>query len=424
MMKISKKILISTFAVVSAVSVPTTIAIAATSCSSSSESNKETTIKQNAFVNVVKELTDMSDFSLLDAEDMAASINEPSRNASIVAALKENKSGMILNPGSDLFDSNPTVKATANGTTVNIQISGIPNHTNQMTVINVELTGFADASTSTPTGYEINDWLPGDQFSKNGCTYEVILNKKRFDWENQPKYALRLTSSNLEEVRPDHLADDNTTGKVSSTDSEKGNICLPLLELGNNCISPVPAGANPTCMIGNGEDINIIIPETVVSIGDAVFYRIRNNVKTFKLNDRLEKVGKSAFQEVWYNGQLILPNSLEQMDWGSFSASNWTGELVIPPKIRFVPNSCFSWCRSITSISFAKNSQINAIDTFAFYVMYPIEDIYIPDTVKEIGDYCFGGVLYDAKRITISLPSEVKMDISKNYPDTYNFVRR
>lgn len=60
----------------------------------------------------------------------------------------------------------------------------------------------------------------------------------------------------------------------------------------------------------------------------------------------------------------------------------------------------------------------------AFYVMYPIEDIYIPDSVISIADATFGGCAYNPKRITISLPKDTYINLDMNDGNIYNFVRR
>ncbi len=69
---------------------------------------------------------------------------------------------------------------------------------------------------------------------------------------------MKLIDANLDEVQLDHLADDNLSGKVSSTDAIKGNICLPLLIIGRNSISKAAGGTTQQCTIGTGQDINIV----------------------------------------------------------------------------------------------------------------------------------------------------------------------
>ncbi len=422
-MRISRKILISTFAVLSAVSVPTTIAIAATSCSSSNQQVK-TNLREDVFVNLIKQTTRTENFSDADVEEMVKLINEHEKNLEIVKALKSNWGTMFSNPGSDLSISTPTVVATADGEKVNVAINGIPDYYNKKIDYNVKLSGFNTIIAPTPAGYEINDWLPGDQFTKNGFTYEVIRNYKRYDWEGQPKYALKLVNADLETVDLAHMADDNSTGIVSSKDDVRGNIRLPLLIIGRHSVSKVIDGSSPDCVVGNGGEISIIIPDSVYNIEDSAFRDISNVVKDFHLSNKLEIIDGWVFTRLKYSGPLVLPDTLELIQNACFSGCWFTGELLIPPKIKEIPWGCFSWDTKFTSIKFAVGTQLKKIATNALYVMYPTENIYIPDTVKEIGDYCFGGVTYQAKKITISLPKAVNIDISKNHPESFNFIIR
>lgn len=416
-MKLKSKVILSVIGVAALAIVPTSIALTATSCGSSSSSSGSSQIapvkfNDKAITNSILEAIGYKSTSEIDADLMVEKVNDKNLNKVIVEKLKANANNEFANVSTKLSQANIQVVATkdAENNSVNVQISNVWNKDNKPVSHTLTITGFRTPTAVVPEGFMINNWELGDQFDKNGCTYEVMMNPKRYDWENQPKYALKVVRADLDTIQLDHLADDNATGKVFYNDAVKGDVCLPLLALDNNSISTVPWGAGGTVTIGTNEPINIVLPSTLVSVGDAVFYRITNPVNKLQLNDNLEKVGKSTFQDINYTGPLVLPKELEWTDLGSFSAGNWTGDLVIPNKMKSISDSCFSWCLKLNKVIF--NNTLERIEESAFYATPLKENIFIPNSVNFIGNLAFRGCLYPPK-IVVSYPATAEIDLAK-----------
>ncbi len=195
--------------------------------------------------------------------------------------------------------------------------------------------------------------------------------------------------------------------------------------IGRHSISKVQDAKSPDCVVGTGQDISIIIPDTVYNIEDSAFRTIANNVKDFHLSNRVEIIDGWVFSDLKYSGPLVLPDTLELIQNACLSGCDFTGELIIPPKIKEIPWGCFAWDQGFTSIKFAPGSQLQKIAKQAFYVTAPTQNMYIPDSVVEIGDYCWGGGLpWAVTHIEISIPAHTLFDEQKNHPEIYKFVRR
>lgn len=413
-MKLRNKVLIGALAGLAVISLPTAVAITATSCGSSKPSKKPALpvmLNDAEFIQLVKRSTGIQEFDTIEGSEMVLKIKEPSVVKRLIAGLRwnnivSNTNASWTDPSQDIV---PDISATSVGTDVNVTIGGVPNQDNVPQVLKCTLTGFM-VPTPPPAGYEINDWIAGDQFTKNGLKYEVIWNPKRYDWESQPKLALKIVDADLATAKLDQLADDVTTGKVTTTDPDKGDLCLPLMEIASYSINKIEGGHGEWNTIGDGSAISIIVPDTVISVGDAVFYHISNPITDFHLSTRLENASNFAFSGIKYYGQLLLPTTLQTLGSATFSNSCWTGEINIPSGVKEIPWSCFSWNSFVSGVTIAEGVEI--IRGYAFYVTAFNKNVFFPNSVKVIEDYCFGGAIKPPV-ITVSYANGASINLER-----------
>ncbi len=383
---------------------------------STTDPNKPTEFNANRFIQVVNEITNITDYKKFDAEDMTYTINNYS-NAEIVAAVNKNKNEMFTNPGENLGIANIKVSAIQNGQSVNIIIDGVPESNGQIWKYTTTLRGF-DKAAPIPAGYEYNKWAIGDTFEKDGFTYEMIRNPKRTFWPNQPKYALKLVDADLTKCKLDHMADDNT-GKVTTSNDNKGKLSLDVLVIGSNLICKE---YNKTYTLGQGEAINLIVPDSVYKIEYEAFGNISNQVTQFSLGRRLESIDDSAFNELHYSGTLNIPKTVAYIGNSAFACCDFTGKIELPPKLKVLPYNCFTWCAGVSE--FVINDGLERIETGSMYILKGVsKDIYIPDSVQYIGGVAFGGCI--GHPITVSYPHHLSVTSGQygNYTN-WKFVQR
>ena len=108
----------------------------------------------------------------------------------------------------------------------------------------------------------------------------------------------------------------------------------------------------------------IVIPKSIVSIGDECFYRCRHLTSVvFERGSELICIGNSAFSRT----------SIERIE--------------IPEKLTKIPRCCFSWCKDLKTVQFNGDS-IETIEEGAF-LKTAIKEIEIPRSVKYLREGCF-----------------------------------
>jgi hypothetical protein len=112
---------------------------------------------------------------------------------------------------------------------------------------------------------------------------------------------------------------------------------------------------------------SIYIPNTVTELGYFCFQNcISLESVVLKKNSRITSIGKSAFDNCLALKAIYIPNTVTEL--GDF---------------------CFQNCINLESVVFEKNSQITSIGEYAFSNCLALKSICIPNTVTELGEYCF-----------------------------------
>ena len=154
---------------------------------------------------------------------------------------------------------------------------------------------------------------------------------------------------------------------------------------------------------------NLIIPNSVTSIGNHAFYLCDKFTSlSFEENSQLKTIGDYAFTGynnytsiyMGFTGELVIPNGVTSIgNYTFYNCSGLTGELVIYNNITSIGDYAFYRCTQLTGLSFEENSKLKTIGNYAFagyyngsnsnYSMGLTGNLIIPNSVTSIGNYAF-----------------------------------
>jgi len=177
-------------------------------------------------------------------------------------------------------------------------------------------------------------------------------------------------------------------------------------------VIPDTIGGLPVTVIGesafeeNKTLLSVTISDSVVSIEKSAFEEC-TSLESIELGKNVEKIGEDAFISCWNLEQVILnkklieigedafcgcsvietmdlPDSVEVIAIGAFSATG-IKEFVFPPKVTVISECVFEES-DLQSVVLPDNVQAIEIGAFRFTA---ISEIFIPDSVIEIGEDAF-----------------------------------
>ena len=170
------------------------------------------------------------------------------------------------------------------------------------------------------------------------------------------------------------------------------------------------------------------IPDTVKIIGNCSFSSCKN-LKSVNIPEGVTDIKNRAFEDCSSLSNVTFPNTLKNIDMYAFFSAAISGKLVIPDSVESIGNSSFSNCTNISKVIIGNSlktiSGTSGIDYNAFEFCsnlkefevksgnsyfssqdgilyskdksklilapygYEVNDLYVPNGVKEIGDYSF-----------------------------------
>lgn len=186
------------------------------------------------------------------------------------------------------------------------------------------------------------------------------------------------------------------TGHVNGT-SATGELIIPeSVSYGGSDYAVTVIGDNAfnACTYLNGD---LVIPNSVVSIGESAFYYCYGFMGTLTLSDALETIGDNAFLYCTYmNGTLTLPNSLISIGAAAFAyCYGFTGDLVIPDAVTFIGESAFQICSGFNG-TLTLGKTLTHIGDYAFNSCDGLTGtLFIPSCVESLGGNTFGYCAFD-----------------------------
>ena len=125
----------------------------------------------------------------------------------------------------------------------------------------------------------------------------------------------------------------------------------------------------------------IVIPNNVYFIGEYAFYNCH------KVNETGEYSFAFCYNIYDFKG---LPSSLVIIGNNTFERCSFSVDLTIPSSVTLISNYAFRQCKSIRSLKFEQNSQLEEIGSEAFRDCYYLSgSLSLPHSLSLLGSYAF-----------------------------------
>ena len=131
---------------------------------------------------------------------------------------------------------------------------------------------------------------------------------------------------------------------------------------------------------------SIIIPDTVINIGNYAFYGMIT-LTSITFGNGVINIGDYAFYGCEWLETATLPNSLISIGDYAFQNCYDLAKINIPDNVTSIGDSAFQYCSSLTSVVIPDG--VTSIGNSVFRGCYNLTSIVIPDSVTSIGDYAF-----------------------------------
>lgn len=136
---------------------------------------------------------------------------------------------------------------------------------------------------------------------------------------------------------------------------------------------------------------SVVIPESVVSIGDFAFANCKNIV-SISLPDSMEYIGEGAFHSCNSLITLAIPSNVKCIEDDAFSYCSSLASITIPNSVEDIGKRSFAYCSSLDSIVIPNS--VTSIGEEAFRGCGSLMSITFPKNVTFIGGQAFAGTLW------------------------------
>ena len=131
---------------------------------------------------------------------------------------------------------------------------------------------------------------------------------------------------------------------------------------------------------------SIEIPNSVISIGAGAFFECRG-LKSIEIPNSVTSIGAGAFFECRGLKSIEIPNSVTSIGNNAFWGCNSLTNIEIPNSVISIGAGTFFECRGLKSIEIPNS--VTSIRQFAFFNCTSLTSIEIPNSVRSIGEQAF-----------------------------------
>lgn len=164
------------------------------------------------------------------------------------------------------------------------------------------------------------------------------------------------------------------------------------------------------------QNVTFADPSLVTEIGDSAFSS--TSLTKFPNLPNLKTIGKSAFNACMKLGSVSLPAKLETIGEGAFSNCTSIANVIFPDNLQEITERSFWRCENLQEIDLS-NTKVHTIGNNAFMNCSNVSEIIFPSTLKVIGDQAFSG-LHLVKTLDFNQGLEsIGYQAFDNYRDLY-----
>ena len=134
------------------------------------------------------------------------------------------------------------------------------------------------------------------------------------------------------------------------------------------------------------EITNLIIPNSVTSIGNRAFYGC-SGLTSVSIPNSVTSIGESAFRSCSGLTSITIPNSVTSIGLAAFGRCSGLTSITIGSGVTSIGHYAFDGCSGLTSVTIG--SGVTSIGFYAFQNCSGLTSVTIPNSVTSIGEYAF-----------------------------------
>ncbi len=140
--------------------------------------------------------------------------------------------------------------------------------------------------------------------------------------------------------------------------------------------------------LGENEIKDLVIPNSVTSIGDYAFY-FCSGLTSVTIGNSVTSIGDYAFEGCSGLTSVSISNSVTSIGRGAFAVCRGLTSVTIPNSVTSIRGSAFGSCDGLTSVTIGNG--VISIGENAFFGCSGLTSVTIPNSVTSIGYYAFRG---------------------------------
>lgn len=132
----------------------------------------------------------------------------------------------------------------------------------------------------------------------------------------------------------------------------------------------------------------LVIPNTITSIGKNQFYRLKTITKIV-LPETIKTIGECAFHKCVAVEEIKLSNKLKTIEKYAFQECSSLRKIVIPSSVETIKMHAFHGCDNLKEVLFEENSKLKKLERYAFAENNNLEKFVLPNSVTSMSDHIF-----------------------------------